>query len=203
MADTQPDVTSRLHALLFSAGEPVSLKSLVHSLEVPREELDAAIQRLSEQLSAGPVQLIQTDTHVGLAVSEPLLPSVRKAQEKELGKEIGDAGLEVLSILLYRGSSTRAQIDYIRGVNTSSTMRNLLTRGLIERVGNPEDGREYLYRPSIELLAYLGVKSTHELPDYGIISSELASFSKTAPGPFTEHGNSSNNLHNGEGLQQS
>ena len=53
---------------------------------------------------------------------------IREAYRRELGREIGDAGLEVLSIVLYRGPSTRSEIDYIRGVNTSSTIRTLLSR---------------------------------------------------------------------------
>src|SRR3989344_2301716 len=87
----------------------------------------------------GTLTLIKTDTEVSLAVSEHSSPAVQKAYERELSEEIGDAGLEVLSIVLYRGPSTRAQIDFIRGVNTSWTIRNLLTRGLLERTGNPED----------------------------------------------------------------
>jgi chromosome segregation and condensation protein ScpB len=55
-------------------------------------------------------------------------------------------------------------------------MRNLLSRGLIERVGNPLDGREYIYRPTTELMAYLGVKTLTELPDFEKISTELKQF---------------------------
>ena len=99
--------------------------------------------------------------------------------EKELSREIGEAGLEVLAIVLYRGPSTRSQIDYIRGVNTSSTVRTLLARGLIERASNPNDSREYLYRPTTELLAHLGVSGVTDLPDCATISSELAAFEAT------------------------
>ena len=91
----------------------------------------------------------------------------------------------MLGIVLYRGPSTRAQIDYIRGVNTSSTLRNLLARGLLERVGNPDDAREYLYRPTALLLAHLGISARQELPEYGSITAELASF-ESASGSFTE-----------------
>jgi len=93
-----------------------------------------------------------------------------------------------LAIVLYRGPSTRAQIDYIRGVNTSWTIRNLLTRGLLERTGNPEDGREYLYRPTVELLAHLGVRDYAELPNREEITAELKAFeSRPADAPLDTH----------------
>jgi chromosome segregation and condensation protein ScpB len=57
-------------------------------------------------------------------------------------------------------------------------MRNLLSRGLVERVGNPLDGREYIYRPTTELLAHLGVGENKELPDFEKISAELKGFEK-------------------------
>lgn len=102
---------------------------------------------------------------------------------RETDRDIGDAGLEILGILLYRGPSTRSQIDYIRGVNSSSTLRNLLARGLVERAGNPEDAREFLYRPTVECMAHLGVRSKEELPEYATIAHELAAFeSVSLPG---------------------
>jgi len=46
-------------------------------------------------------------------------------------------------------------------------------RGLVERTLDPKDARRYLYRPSFELLSYLGIKSIEELPDYGEINKTI------------------------------
>jgi segregation and condensation protein B len=173
------DLRNRLEAFLFAEGGPVSRKKLAQLLECKPEQLSAAAEQLSASLSDRGIALIQTETEIALAVAPSTQAALEKAFEKELGREIGDAGLEVLSILLYRGASTRAQIDYVRGVNSSTTLRSLLARGLTERVGNPEDAREYLYRPTTELLAYLGVKSAQDLPSYATIRDELAAFEKT------------------------
>ena len=111
---------------------------------------------------------------------EPFIFEEGEDRVTEFLNEIGEAGLEVLAIVLYRGASTRAQIDYIRGVNTASTLRNLLSRGLLERAGNPEDAREYLYRPTVELLAHLGVRNNKELPSHEEIAAELGAFEARA-----------------------
>ena len=170
------DLSARAQAFLFSEGGSLTLRKLAQLLDVKEAGLREALAALASELEGSGLALIQTDTEVTLAISKEASPAVQAAYERELGREIGDAGLEVLAIVLYRGPSTRAQIDYIRGVNTSSTIRTLLGRGLLERTGNPDDGREYLYRPTVELLAHLGIRSSKELPDHSAITAELAAF---------------------------
>lgn len=177
-------LSSRAEALLFAEGGPITKKKLAQLLSCSAQELETALDELGKKLTGG-IALIHTETECALAIAPSAAGAVKAAQEAELGKEIGDAGLEVLAIVLYRGPSTRAQIDYIRGVNTSSTVRNLLARGLLERAGNPADGREYLYRPTTELLAHLGFKEGRDLPEYAKISSELAAFLKKEE-PFSD-----------------
>ena len=181
----------KIEALLFSEGESLTLKRLAHLLQVPIRELYPALDSLARSLEGHGLTLVRTDLSVSLAVSAEAGDIVRKAHEKEQAREIGDAALEVLAILLYRGATTRTQIDYIRGVNTASTVRNLLSRGLIERAENPSDSREYLYRPTAELLAYLGVEEAGKLPEYANIASELAAF-EARNQPFENNGHTTN-----------
>ena len=166
----------RAEAFLFSEGGSLTLRKLAALVETKEPQLIEALQELSAHLEGSGLSLVRTPTEVSLAVSHEASAAVQAAYQKELGREIGDAGLEVLSIVLYRGPSTRAQIDYIRGVNTASTIRTLLARGLLERTGNPEDGREYLYRPTVELLAHIGARDLSDLPAYAEITAELKAF---------------------------
>lgn len=165
----------------------MSKKRLAQLLDIPIEELTPALHSLATRREGSGLALVESETEVALTVSPLAAETIEKAFEKDVGREIGDAGLEVLSILLYRGPSTRSAIDYIRGVNTSSTIRTLSSRGLVERIQNPADAREYLYRPTVELLAHVGVTKLTDLPDYGKISSELAAFEQSSS-PFSHNG---------------
>lgn len=191
------DHAAKVEAFLFAEGGPISRKKLLQLLECKTDELEAAAEELSNSLSKRGIALVKTDTELALVVSGSVQGALEKAFEKELGREIGEAGLEVLAIVLYRGASTRAQIDYVRGVNSATSVRTLLSRGLLERAGNPEDAREYLYRPTTELLAYLGAASAQELPEYATIRDELASFeeSQKAGEPFS-HGSGTDDTRN-------
>ena len=171
---TARDLAKSAEAFLFVEGGTLSKKTLASRLHIEPHALEGILDQLAHRLLDRGVTLLRTENEVSLAVSADVSQEIEAAYTDE--KEIGDAGLEVLAIILYRGASTKARIDYIRGVNTSSTIRSLLSRGLIERANNPTDSREYLYRPTTALLAHLGITHSEELPEYGKIKSTLTSF---------------------------
>jgi len=91
---------------------------------------------------------------------------VHKLVKNDLEEDLSRATLEVLAVVAYRGPISRAQIEEVRGVNCSFTLRNLLMRGLVERVENPNDSRSYLYKISFDFLKHLGLGNVKELPNY-------------------------------------
>jgi hypothetical protein len=91
---------------------------------------------------------------------------IEKITKEELSKELSKAALETLAIVLYKGPIARSEIDYIRGVNSTFILRNLLIRGLVEKIDNPNDQRSFLYGTTLATLEYLGISSSSELPKY-------------------------------------
>ena len=73
--------------------------------------------------------------------------------------------METLAIVAYAQPITRPQIESIRGVNSDSVLRTLLSAGLIEDVGRADSiGRPILYSTTFEFLQQFGLKSPKELP---------------------------------------
>ena len=68
-----------------------------------------------------------------LGTAPQMSATVETLTKEELMKDLGKAGLETISIILYKGPISRAEIDYIRGVQSNFILRNLLVRGLIEK----------------------------------------------------------------------
>ena len=87
-------------------------------------------------------------------------------------ESLSKAALEVLAVIAYRGPIARAEIEAVRGVNCSVTVRNLLMRGLIDRYENADDSRGYLYSVSFPFLRELGLSSVAELPDYETLTHD-------------------------------
>lgn len=170
-----PHLLSALESLLFVSGEPLSFTRLAKILTMPEQEVQAMVMLLKEKYvsdSAGGLMVV-TDEHGALLASKPTNTQYVEALTKSaLQETMSKAALEVLAIIAYRAPITRAEIDAIRGVNCSFTLRNLLLRDLITREGNPSDSRGYIYRPTFRFLQNLGVGSVNELPQYEILARD-------------------------------
>lgn len=169
---------TQLEALLFFKGSAVSKDELAELLNIPRQEIDEALERLETTLTDRGLQLVYKDERVLLTTAQSVAPLIEKIIEEDLQKDLGKAGLETLSIVLYHGPITRSDIDYIRGVNSTYMLRTLLVRGLIERTIHPKDKRRHLYQPTFELLQYLGISRVEELPEYTKVREDIAAFAE-------------------------
>ncbi|OGI68574.1 SMC-Scp complex subunit ScpB [Candidatus Nomurabacteria bacterium RIFCSPHIGHO2_01_FULL_42_15] len=167
------NIEKKIEAILFWKGEPVSLKRLQDILKVSKEEILEAVANLKENLANRGITLQEKDNEITLGTAPELSKLIEDLQKEELNKELSKASLETLSIVLYKNGVSRAEIDYIRGVNSSFTLRALSVRGLIERIVDPKDNRRFIYKPSFELLSYMGIKGVEELPDYAEVASSI------------------------------
>lgn len=161
----------KIEALLFALGRPVSRAELQKYLGIDEETLQEAAAKLQNR--DGGITLVDDGKALELRTSPETSSLIERVRKEEYSREVGKAGLEALAAILYRGPLTRSQIDFIRGVNSSQTLRTLNMRGLVRRMPNPKDERAYLYEPTTELLGVLGVQSVKDLPDYGEVSDKL------------------------------
>ncbi len=167
------EIENKIEAILFFKGEPVALKKLGELLKVSPGEVLAAISNLKSTLENRGVALIENNNEFTLGTAPELSKLIEDLQKEELNKDLSKAALETLSIVLYKNGVSRAEIDYIRGVNSSFTLRALSIRGLVEKTTDPKDSRRYIYKPSFDLLSYMGVKSVEELPDYQEVNNSV------------------------------
>jgi segregation and condensation protein B len=187
------NLSAKLEAILFWKAEPITFKKLAQLLstektseseavKVTESDIKAGLTELENTLKGRGLTLVQTDTEVMLGTTKELSPLIEQLTKEELSRDLGKAGLETLSIVLYQGPISRADIDYIRGVNSQFILRNLLIRGLVERIDNPKDARSFLYKTTLDLLAQLGVSKIEELPEYDKVRADIEAFKQsTAP----------------------
>jgi len=179
------NLESKIEAILFWKGEPISRKKLSDILKVEETEINSGLEKLKENLKDRGIVLLEKDKparphddsgaggEIMLGTTSELSKLFENLQKEELNKELSKASLETLSIVLYKNGVSRAEIDYIRGVNSSFTLRALSVRGLIEKTLDPKDNRRYIYKPSFELMSYMGIKSIQDLPDYAEVNNSI------------------------------
>ena len=170
------NIDAKLEAVLFFKAEPLSIKKLAQILKTDETEVITALGVLKEKLLGRGVTLIEKDDEVMLGTAPEASGMIEELSKEELSRDLGKAGLETLSIVLYRGPITRSGIDYIRGVNSTFILRNLLIRGLVEKIPNPNDQRSFLYRATFDLLSHLGIPRVEDLPEYGSTNESIEKF---------------------------
>lgn len=172
------NLENKIEAVLFYKNEPVSIKELGKLLGKSEEEIKEGIEALKENLKNRGLTSITDGEKISLATSGETAEIIERIAKEEVSKDIGKAGLETLSIVLYKGAVSRREIDYIRGVNSTFILRSLLVKGLVERTEKEKDGRTPLYKPTLELLSYLGLESLDKLPELSRIKAEIEAIEK-------------------------
>ncbi len=168
-------LSSNIEAVLFWKGEAVSLKDLAHFFEIDVAAVETALNDLGNSLEHRGLSLVRNGDEVMLYTAPEASELIKKLTKEELAREVSKAGVEVLSLIMYRGPISKRDIDYIRGVNSNYIVRNLLVRGLIERVES-RDNRSFIYQPTFELLAHLGISKKEDLPEYDIVQKDVETF---------------------------
>lgn len=165
----------KIEAVLFYKGEAESKKRLAKLLNANIEEIEKAIVKLESSLVNHGIRLLKIDDKLELVTAPETSEAVNSIHKDELIRDLGKAGSETLAVVLYRGPVTRAEIDYIRGVNCSFVLRNLQIRGLVEK-NKSKEKRTYEYKATVDLLKHLGVTSVKELPNYKEMKESLSKF---------------------------
>jgi segregation and condensation protein B len=165
---TSNDIRAAIEAILFVAGESVTLEDLAAAVpEATREAVEAAVTEMTEGY-ADPSHGFTVEKSAGgyRFVTRPEVDShLRKFFARRGEGRLSMAALETLSIIAYRQPVTSPEISEIRGVNTAGVIHTLLERRLIRILGRKNVvGSPFLYRTTKEFLTHFGLDSLQDLP---------------------------------------
>jgi segregation and condensation protein B len=170
------NLAAHIEAILFFKGEPITVSELATLTDTTVETVQEALDTLQQQLASHGIRVVTTGRVVTLATAPEASEYIDTLRRKDLQKSLGKAGFETVTIIAYCAPISRPAIDYIRGVNSTFMIRNLMVRGLIERTQPQGDARTYYYQPTTQLLQYLGVTEVRDLPNYDTIRRDLTTF---------------------------
>lgn len=164
---TEKEYRSSIEAILFSAGDPVDLKRLAESLELPEDSVKAQLDILMNEyaeLDRGITIIRLNDTYQMVSVKK-YAPQVRKAMDLRRNIPLSQAAMEVLAVVAYNQPVTKSFVEQVRGVDCSGVIGSLTTKGLIEEKGRLElPGRPLLYGTTDHFLRCFSISSLDELP---------------------------------------
>ncbi len=163
--ETELPLSEKLEALLFVAAEPVTTSQLAEALDVSASVVERGLNELDASLSSRGLRLQRHAGRVQLTTAPQLAELIERFLGLEATTHLSRAALETLAIVAYQQPVTRPQIDSIRGVNSDSMMKSLLSKGLILESGRADGpGRPILYSTTPEFLQHFGLNSILEMP---------------------------------------
>jgi segregation and condensation protein B len=159
----------KVEALLFVAGaEGISVEALSNVTGYAKPAILSILENLEksyESNSKTALKLIQTGGTYKLVTKPELASMLEKYFDRSSRAGLSPAALEILSIVAYRQPITRVEIDQIRGVQSGTTLQNLVLRNLLKVKGRLEEpGRPKTYGTTDEFLDYFGLENIEELP---------------------------------------
>lgn len=161
-------IKSIIEAILFAAGRQVTIKELMISLEIPKEDLENIIVSMQEdyrEQSRG-IEIIKVDDSYQLCTKKELYEFLYPILDKRSKPNLSNAALETLAIIAYNPRVTRAEIESIRGVGADACIYKLLEYGLIQEGGKADlPGKPMTYVTSNEFLKMFGYTSLNDLPE--------------------------------------
>jgi len=160
------NITSVIETILFVHGEPLTSEKIAKIIKKDEVEVLHGLRELEEKGKERGIILLKKDGTYQLGSNPNYASYTEDLIKNEFTEELSKSAIETIAIIAYKGPLTRIQIEYVRGINSVFTLRNLLMRGLIERIENPKDSRSYLYRISFDFLKHLGVAKIEDLPQY-------------------------------------
>ena len=156
------DLVRAVEAALFAAEEPMTAEAL--STHLGGADVRPALSQLADHYRGRGVELVERGRRWHFQTAPDLAHLLRR--EREQVRRLSRAATEVLAIIAYHEPVSRAEIESIRGVQTSGgTLDVLMEAGWVRVAGRREvPGRPVIYATTPEFLAHFGLQSRRELP---------------------------------------
>ena len=157
-----------LEALLFVTADPIPVTRFLALLgAVTKREVEQALASLRqdyEQEGRG-LQLTEVAGGYRIMTKAEFAPWLKRLEKVKAPSKLSRSALESLAIIAYKQPIVRAEVEQIRGVETSGVIRTLLERKLVRIVGRKEEpGRPIMYGTTKFFLEHFGLRDLSQLP---------------------------------------
>jgi len=175
MKEQKQSIIAVLESVLFMYGREISFGRIGELLELSEKEVVETVAKLQKEYknreSCG-LHIIVQGEKMQMVTHPSSATIIEQITKKELEGPLTPVASEVLAIIAYRGPINKIDVEAIRGVNCSFTLRNLLRRGLVERTVSDDSRRLQQYRTTIDFLRVLGIDDVSDLPEYEELSHD-------------------------------
>lgn len=167
------ELEHKLESVLFVASKPTSTALLAKIVDATPDQTEQALRTLAANRKDTGIIVMEANGQWQLGTNPHNVELVKAFLTADLREKLTDATVEVLGIIAYRQPISKMEIEAIRGVNCQYSIRQLLMRGLIEKVTNPNDSRSNLYQVTTEFLQHMGMQTVADLPEFEKLTASV------------------------------
>jgi segregation and condensation protein B len=164
---SEGSLKGRIEAILFVAGEAVSLKDLSNSLKISEKALKKELNEISSEYDYEQrgFMLKRFGDKVQLATRPLYAGDIVRLLQPVQQQSLSQAAMETLAVVAYKQPVTRAEVEQIRGVKCDYSLQSLMIKGMIQEAGRKDTiGRPILYATTDFFLSHFGISSLDDLP---------------------------------------
>jgi segregation and condensation protein B len=183
-----------VESLLFITDRPLPLVVIKDTLgdSLCDTDCEQLVKEIAEEYAQrnSPMELRFIAGGWQFATKKEFSPWIRRLYREKATLKLSPSALETLAIIAYKQPITRAEIEEIRGVETSGVIETILERKLVKIVGRKETiGRPLLYGTTQEFLRHFGLSHLSEMPsveelvapDDAVIAEKIQEAEDTQP----------------------
>lgn len=160
------DVKKNIEALVFVSESPIKVDRIAEILEMGKGEIRKTLLALMEEYQTADRGIVLEEVAEGFQFrTRQECTEVVQQLIKNRPYRFSRAALETLAIIAYRQPVTRAEVEYLRGVDSGGVFKTLLEKQLIRILGKKDvPGRPLIYGTSKEFLEFFGMRDLSALP---------------------------------------
>ncbi len=151
---------------MFVSGDSITMPDLVEYTQLDKSEIEETLEKIKSILKTFGLDIVKSHDGIQLMTINEASDIINRIKKKELEGDLSSAALQVMTIVSYMPGCTKSDVSYIRGAQSTSSIRNLVSRGLIIR----KEEKCYI---SNEALSHLGINNNEDLPEYERLHKEF------------------------------
>lgn len=178
--------------LLLASDQPVSADLLYQTFlgRSSKDDLQAVLKELQEDYQSQNLQIVEVADGYQLSTRPEYSDWIRKLLKLDKSFKLSRAALDTLAIIAYKQPLTRAEVDEIRGVDSSGVVRTLLEKKIICPAGRKNvPGKPMMFRTTQKFLEYFGLRDLSEMPTLEDFNEELEGQVEPEQGELTFNAN--------------
>ena len=160
-------IEATIEAVLFAMGDAVDVEKIATAIGHDKDTTRKLVHQMMDRYNSreGGMEIIELENAFQLATRREYYDALIKVAKQPKRYVLTDVQLEVLSIVAYKQTVTRQEVEKIRGVNSDHALNRLVEYNLVGEAGRLDaPGKPIVFGTTEEFLRNFGVRSAEELP---------------------------------------